>query len=192
MNKLIDCDVDKNLSALIISGFPSEDQLTISWALIQTEFADGIGSNEHRAYLNLLAEIVNLRKKIAIINDMIALLREAWYAGFAKILNKELHTSFVFDHANPQEYKALLDRCKRRTAGLELNLDLKELRFEEIKQKNEVPGKGRSREYYHNHFINLSDHARFPVLDTISGYEFVTRLKRFNEYCEALEKKANG
>jgi hypothetical protein len=52
--KYRDCTVNGNLSALIISGFPPESELRSAWLDIQQEYADVIGDNEQRNYLNAL------------------------------------------------------------------------------------------------------------------------------------------
>lgn len=198
--KFIECLVDKNLLALTISGIPNPDQLSLAWNLILQEYGDAMGTAEHRAYLTLFNEICQLNIKLQTIEDMVMLMRKkdcvneygrAYYGGFADRLNKLLATSFKFDHNYPDDYEKELSRCVNRSKGILLTLDLKQLSFEKLKEKqNGEKTKEPTREYFIEWLLRLSNHVEFQVHDTITVYEFCSRVKAYNKYAEALELQA--
>lgn len=187
LSKFIECDVDKNLSALIISGFPSQVELQIAWAEIQGEYADAMGDHEHSLYIRLQRDITFLEITIQQIEILVECLHQIYYEPFLVKLNGLLFTSFKLDPSNPEEYHKILKGCLNRSKGVKLDLDLKRIEFEAIQEKNK--NNKTSREYYQSILITISDYAQYQVHDNITVYEFCERVKRYNHYCKEQEKK---
>jgi hypothetical protein len=179
--------VDDNLYALVISGHPSQEQLQLAWAGIQQEYADVMGDNEHKMYVILYRDIQVLKTTLQLIHWLVAQMKEVYYVEFAKRLNQLLHTTFKFDYTQPEKYFNQLNRCINRSKAHKIDLDLKLQQFEALK-KNKEKGSQPTREYYQSLLITISDHAKYPVQDSITVYEFSERIRRFNNYCQQVEK----
>jgi len=190
LTRFIDCTVDDNLYALVISGNPSLEHLRQAWAQINQEYADVMGDHEHMIYVSLFRDIKVLETTLAQIHWLVGQLREVYYDEFAKRLNKLLLTNFKFDHTQPKKYFEELTRCINRSKSYKIDLDLKLAQFEVMQKSKKDQGEGKkpSREYYQAILITISDHAKYMVPDTITVFEFCDRIRRFNEYCKQVEK----
>jgi hypothetical protein len=180
--------VDGNYNALVIAGHPTEHELLIAWSNIQQEDADAAGDHEHRLYITLFKEVTLLKVTLQTIHYLIEILQEVYYEPFTVQLNGLLRTSLKFDHTDKQKYQETLRRCFNRSKGLKIDLELKLIQFKAIEKKNQEAGKKPTREYFQSILITLSDHAKYPVQDNVSVYEFRDRIRRFNKYCEQVEK----
>lgn len=188
LRNYIDCAVDGNYHALVISGHPTEHELLIAWSNIQQEDADAAGDHEHRMYITLFKEVTLLKVTLQTIHYLIEILQEVYYEPYTVQLNALLRTSFKFDNTDNHKYHETLRRCFNRSKGLKIDLELKLIQFKAIEKKNQDTGRKPTREYFQSILITLSDHAKYPVQDTISVYEFRDRIRRFTKYCEQVEK----
>jgi hypothetical protein len=188
LRNFIEVSVAGNYHALVISGNPTEHDLLLAWSNIQQEDADAAGDHEHRLYITLFKEVTLLKITLQTIHYLIEILQEVYYEPYTVELNKLLMTSFKFDHTDQQKYHETLRRCFNRSKGIKIDLELKLSQFKAIEKKNQDTGKKPTKEYYQSILITLSDHAKYPVQDTITVYEFRDRIRRFNKYCEQVEK----
>lgn len=187
----MDAMVDKNLYALVVSGQPTEKELTAAWEAIRMEYADKIGDLEYRAYQNLFKEIGALKALIDEVRDLVSVLQDTYVDVFARKLNNLLVTDFIFDVTDPEEYDRQLHRCYNMTGGFQLRLELLKTNFDALSAKfegNKEPG----REYYLALLITLSDNAGYALPETITVFEFCERMARAQKRTEMLKKKANG
>lgn len=191
LNRFIDIMVDDNYAALVITGYPSEQDLLAAWLQIQGEYADAIGDNEHRMYISLFKEVTLLNVTLKTINYLVEILEKVYYSEFVKNLNKLLNTTFQLDPADPVKYKATLKNFLMRSKAIKINLDMKEMQLKALQEKNQEPGKKATREYFQSILITLSDHATYQIHDSITVFEFCDRIKRFNKYCEQVKKQAD-
>jgi hypothetical protein len=188
LRNFIDCSVNDNYHALVISGHPTEQELLFAWSNIQQEYADAMGNHEHRLYITLFKEVTILKITLQTIHCLIEILQEVYYEPYAAELNKLLRTDFKFDHTDQNKYNETLRRCFNRSKGLKIDLELKLIQYKAIEKKNQETGKKPTREYYQSILITLSDYAKYQLQDSITVYEFCDRLRRFNNYCEQVEK----
>jgi hypothetical protein len=194
--KFIDVIVDKNLSALIISGYPSKEELESAWADIQTQYADAIGDQEHRLYLTLYKEVHILAITLEQIESLIRFLEQlAPYdipheqlEPLWKALNSLLFTSFKFNPDNKDEYLKLLKGCYNRSRSIKIDMDLKLANFKSIEEK-QGEGQGYTRELFQSILITISDFAKYEIWDTITVFVFCERLRRYNQYRAQIEKQ---
>lgn len=188
--RFIDCSVDDNLYALVITGKPTPEQLESAWAMIQQEYADVMGDYEHQMYVSLYREVKVLEVTLFQIHWLIGQMKEIYYVGYATRLNELLFTRFQFDHTKPVQYFNELSRCINRSKGYKIDLQLKNDQLEVIKKQRHEQGEGKkpTREYYQAILITLSDHAKYPIQDGITVYEFSERMRRFDSYCKQVEK----
>lgn len=185
LRNFITCAVDGNLSALVISGFPNPLELELAWVDIQQEYSDAIGHNEAKLYISVLKEIILTEGKLSLIETTVKILSQIHSVELCKQLNKLCETSFAFDPENEEKYFNELQRCINRSKSLKIKADLKRGQFEAIKKKFEGKGEKLTREYFASILITLSDHAKYPVTDSITVYEYAERLRRFNLFIES-------
>ena len=191
LNKYIDCQVNKNLSALVISGFPSPEALQSAWINIQYEYAEATGDNEMKVYAGSKKDIallsctlqqvemcaVALRDilKLEGYSDEIEEIKDKW----AFEMNALLKTSFKFDFYDKQTYLHNLQRCINRSKAFKIDMDLKKSKFEAIQKKFEK-GTAPDETYFMNLLITLSDACGYSLRDDITVFEFCERIKRLN------------
>lgn len=191
LDKFIDVAVDGNYSALIIAGYPAQLELELAWANIQQEYAHAIGDHEHKLYVSLYNDITLIQIKLHEVRELVKVLAKFYYKPLADKLNNLLLTAFKFDPDKPEEYLKLLQGCLNRAKGWQIDLELKQIHFDAIQEKNKQSGTKSTREYFQSVLITISDHAKYPVIAaSITVYEFCERVKRFNKYCEQVEKQA--
>jgi hypothetical protein len=185
LSRWIDLTVDGNTSALIKSGTPPADAIADVEGRLRVQYADAMGDHEYITYVNVMREITMLQATLTQIESLIAAMREVYNPVLAKALNKLLHASLVLDVTKPEEYDKNLDRAFRRSRSFKMRLDMKgyELKKIELKYMNGVDKL--TREYYYGLLLSLSDHAGFPVTESISVWEFCERIKRANKSIEA-------
>lgn len=184
LNKFIECTVDGNLSALVISGFPLKDQLLLAWAEINEQYGDAMGDNDHRLYNKLFKDIAIHSMDFRQIHALIEILRNHRYKPFEARLNSLLYTNFLFANNRQKE----LDTCERLSKSISVKIDMKSAQLEALKAK-QVKGSKPTREYFFTWLITLSDHAHYPVPDTITVFEFCARIKRLNQFVDQQKQK---
>ncbi len=192
-NRFVDCYVDSNLSALVISGFPQTVDLEKAWDNIFFEYIERVGNSEYKLYLDLYKEISRLRITLSQIDTIVGrgnkeegtppgILRLCYDEYFAKEINKILGTNCRFNWKDPKSYFAEVDKCLNRASGLRIRRDLLLSRFEAIEKKNEAQRKGSAkkidRAYFTSVLVTLSDIAKYNLPETISMGEYCERLKR--------------
>lgn len=185
--KFIECAVDGNLAALITAGLPTQEQLLLAWAEINDQYADAMGDNDHKLLNKLFKDITILSIDYGQIQALIEALRNHRYKPFEERLNTLLYTNFKFADNRQKE----LDTCHRLSKSILVKIDLKTAQQEALKAK-QTSGNKPTREYFFSWLINLSDHAHYPVPDTITVFEFCERIKRFNKFIELQNKKKHG
>jgi hypothetical protein len=191
LSRYKDAKIRKNLSALIISGFPTEEQLAEAWLTIQQEYADAIGDQEYKMYLEAFKDVQLANCSFEQVNICTTALDtcfkldhshpglEPMKQKWADNLNDVLQTTFEFNLSNKESYYKNLQRCINRSKGIKLDLDLKLARLESLKEKHEK-GKEADEAYFTGIIITLSDAAGYPLKDDITVFEFCERIKRLN------------
>lgn len=192
LRNFIDCIVNGNYHALVIAGNPSEHELLLAWSNIQQEYADVMGNHEHRFYITLFKEVTLLKVTYQTIHYLIDILKLVYYEPYTIELNKLLRTTFKFDHTDAKKYHDTLNRCYNRSKGIKIDLELKLVQFKAIEKKNQETGTKPTKEYFQSILITLSDHAKYPVTDSITVYEYGERVCRFIKYREQLETMKHG
>lgn len=188
--KYRDCVVNDNLAALIITGFPQQSDLRSAWLDIRQEYADIIGDNEQKNYLNALKEVNLLNCTLEQIKICIEWLGKClaflpnpavqeYVNKFGSDLNSFLDAAFIFDYNDPETYKANLIKAERRSKGIKLSLDVALVNEEALRPAADQQKPDDA--YFQNILINLSDAAGYYITDTITVLEFAQRIKRLND-----------
>ena len=184
-----ECFINNNLSALIISGFPTPQELHAAWENIMQEYSDSLGESEYNMYLNLWKEVELLRIDYESIRLLIMALRKVYSKYFCDELNSLLFTSCKFDINDIPSYLSELDNCERRSGAKKIQLDLKKIEFEEIKKKvNGEKGQSIDKNYFTGVLIILSKHNNYRITKDIFVNEYCEYLKQFNFYYDQVYK----
>lgn len=189
--RFIDCAVDNNLYALVITGKPDENELLALWDKIKIEYADAMKDNEYKLYTNLRNELSRLEITYSQLQKAIEELRKTYCSQFADKVNIWLRTSFKFDTRFPDDYENDLKRANNRSKGIKLEVDLKKLNIAGLEKKfADKEGKA-TRESFMNILFSLSDHVKYQLTENITVYEFCERVHRLNKYIEHLDAPKN-
>lgn len=199
LNCFIEVAVNGNLSALIISGFPTPDQLADAWSNINIQYADAMGNNQHRFQSTLLKEVTLLSTTYKQINTLAELLlmccaENIYPANLFAELNILTKSNMPFTKDDPELNIKNIKRCLNRAKSIKIQLDIKSGQLEamHLQENKENPVVKLSKEWFISILISLSNHAGYRITETITVFEFVDRLKRYNDYSEQLKKQQHG
>lgn len=192
LHRFEDIVCDSNLYALVITGKPSDNDLLKAWADIQLEIADAANDQEYRLMSSMSRDVHKLSITIDQIHIALDQLKVRYVEKFAMLVNKWLVSSFKFDVRFPEDYDNDIARAKRRIKGLELDLSLKKAAYEGVKTKFASADGKFTRAYFQGMLITLSDHVKFEIKNTITVFEFYTRIRRLNDDIEKMKKQNNG
>lgn len=200
LDRYIDVQVNGNYNALTIQGDPPISELEVAWLYIQQEYADSIQDNEYKQYLSLLQEITELNgrlQQVQINVDQIKIIlvhhynnpEDQDFISFIKAhadnLNRLIGKRFNFLDKDTVEKS--LQSCINRSRSIKIQLDLKMISYEGIKDKFEK-GKKPDAAYYRSILISLSNHAGYHLTDKITVYEFCERLRRLQKESSTAKK----
>lgn len=192
LNRFVDCYVDNNLYALVISGHPDPVVLRAVWDKIFQEYTEKGSSSEYTLYRNVLREIGIMQTTYDQIHTLVPFLKDIYCKYLCDELNDLIQMKCTFNPEDPATYRAELDKCLRRTSGLKMRIDLKRIQFDGLLKKFEGKNKGadkkKGRDYFMSILISLSDHAKYQIQDTITVFEYLERIERANDYYDKLSK----
>lgn len=185
----MDCACDNDLSALVISGHPLPELLSIAWAEILEDWEDTIGGDERSRIKLMLKELSLLKTKLLIINEAILLLSKYYARPLVDKLNKILQCSFVLDPKNPAEYENRLTGYRKRSKSIELQISLKEADLQKIRESKETKDNqaGYTREYFTQIFVTLSQFNKYEIDETkTTAGRVAESLKRYKNHLNTL------
>lgn len=195
LRKYIDCTVDNNLYALVISGKPTDEQLQEAWLTINEEYADAIGDSERSLIIKLhkeIAEISITLSQCALIIEILSIVvskQDPRILKYQKDLNNMLNQRFTYEVENRAKE---MQTATRLLKGFKLKLALKEEQLRGFTSKDTGDKKAITREYFQSALISLSDFAKYQIPDTITTYEFCERIKRIHVYLQEQKLKGHG
>ncbi|HTE30274.1 MAG TPA: hypothetical protein VK666_07865 [Chryseolinea sp.] len=195
LHAFISVVVDGHLQPLIISGLPTDQELANTWQEIKTEYSDAMGDSETEMHLQLLKDVTCLEIKMTLLDTALDVLGKFPYEPMLKELNELLGTAYAFPAFNSPEYIAMLKNARNRGKSFKIDRDMKKMELEAYgnkKSEDDAPVVEHSRKYFHQVLITLSDHAKYPITDLITTFEFCERVKRWTEHVEHLKNLPNG
>jgi hypothetical protein len=185
LSKFIEVAVDDNYAALVISGNPDMDVLKDAWYEIYQEFLDSMGDANQLLILKLYKEITRLAIQQEQIQMLIDFLSVYKYKKYEDQLNKILLTKFQFKDKRKDD----LERSVRIARQMSIQIDIKQMQLNNIRDKAPKDGQKISRGYFQSILITLSDFAKYPVLESITTFEFCERVKRLTAFAQAQKQK---
>jgi hypothetical protein len=185
-----ECLINNNLSSLIISGYPTPQELQTAWENIMTEYTESLGNSEYTMYVTLYKQVEILRLEYEMICFLIAACRKHYSPMFCSELNRFLRINLKFDIKNTDLYFADVDKCERRSKAKKIQLDLKLIEFDAIKNKFTDTGVKIDKKYFTSVLIILSKHNNYRITKSIFVNEYCEYLRQFNLYCDQMNKQA--
>jgi hypothetical protein len=190
LSRFEECILKGNLSALIILGFPTEQQLTTAWNTIIEEYTDAMGDGEYNMYLNLYKEVEMMRADYNGIIILISALRKFYSAYFRSELSRILRMDLTLNENDVPTYMAELDKCERRAKGLKINLDLKQIAFDQVKNKIEEKDETKiDRNYFTSILVTLGRFNNYRLTKDIFVNEYCEQVKQFSLHLEQINKQ---
>jgi hypothetical protein len=191
LNKFIECYVDENLYALVISGDVEKQNLTDAWENIVLEYNDAMSDAETKMYISLLKETSLLQAKYKLVEMAILRLSIAYNKEMHDDLNNFTSSNLLLDPSKPDEYKKELEKAGRRSKSMLIQYELKRNQLAAMEEKNQVKTTKPTREYFQSVLITLSDFAKYELKDTITVYNFCERVRRYGQHIKMVEENNN-
>jgi hypothetical protein len=108
-------------------------------------------------------------------------LRKIYSDYFCDELRRLLRTDFKFNINDLPTYYDELDKCDRRAKGLKINLDLKQIEFDQVKNKlNEKDNTKIDKNYFTSILITLSRFNKYRLTKDIFINEYCEHVKQFS------------
>lgn len=192
LSRWIDLTVNGYEYAIVKDGQPPVHELRKTIRELKTQYADASGDHEYRFYCNIIKEITDAQLTLQQIESLVSTLRTVYTPVLAKALNSLLRASLVFDVYNAVDYDKNLDRALKRSRGIKLTIDLKQIQIKQLEQKYENGNKP-TQEYYLGILISLEQDAGFSLHpENITVWQFCERISRFNKKSEQIKARTNG
>lgn len=184
MDCFIDCLVDGDLSALVISGEPTKKELADAWEHIFLEYCSLTASVSNNPSLSLLREINDLKAKIIIVNNIVDFLRLRWDADLIKILN-QLSLSCTLSK-DDEQYEKKLNSVLNRSKRWYTRLEAAKKELEKLREENKA-----ERSYFDETLNAMSSLYKYQVnSQTLTVTRFCLALTKMVKQAELYQLKA--
>lgn len=186
------CLLDGDLSALIISGNPSQGDLAECWANIYYEYVSLSDDPETRYFIFLQRDITLLFNEISTVETSLYLLSPVMLPfsfdhkeALVKSI-KDFGYKITIDFGT--DYSPALEAVQNKLAPKKQKLANKEKEILEYMQSKQ--GKSVDREYFTKILIRLSKYQGYPVrINDITVSEYVALLKDYISYIESSKNE---
>ncbi len=193
LSRFIDVVVDGDLTALVISGEPSEADLLAALENITVEYNDAMSADNPKELrkVGLMKGVTIIEARAAALEEMLKLLALYRVDQFIKEINRVLQCSLKFSAEDPAEYDRDLKRAQTRLKGLRLRAKIDTDKLEAFATEAEKGNPMKAdRQFFERVLINLSDHAKIELsADRITVFQFTERVRRYNKYFETQKSK---
>lgn len=189
LKKFITCLVDNKLSVLHRNKQKkaTEEQLKAAWINLQEEYIEAIADDTYKQYMRLELDCVLLQGKLDCVHTLADLMRKmpdpTQYPDACKMLNKYCNSNFTFQD------KKEIDACTDRVRHLKINLELKKVKLAALESRLKSSKKDKiDKTSFYKTLIDLSDHAKMKIDDSITVFEYCHRIKTVKQWQEKLKK----
>lgn len=189
MDKFIVCFVDNDLTPLIISGTPTEQELADAWRNIKEEYTELVRSEEQQHSNDLNAEIIVIQNRIFRINMCVEALKYVYTSDLVEEL-REQHMPFEYNPDFPDQYYTDLQKTIERTNGLHLKLKLKQDELQEWYEQNTKNKTEVSREQFDTVLAALTEANGFLVDESkITVTQYARMINRYHAKLIAQQRE---
>lgn len=192
LSVFIECLVEGNLKALIISGEPTSEQLAMAWAELFSEFTDLNADNEQMYVLTLQGEITLIHEEIAEVEGVLYFLSPEMLPFSITMKDELLNVLHKYDYPHEIDvsepgYVEQLEIIANRLCPIKLKLQMKMRELSEYNQ--EKKNDSIDKQYFSRMLVRLSKFQGFNIrAKDITVEEFVMICKEYNSYYKKQEE----
>ena len=191
LNAFIDALVDNNYTGLVLSGRPTESEISDAWEQIYTQYTEISGNSLFTAYATKLKDYGRTLTKMNILISSIEVLSLMYNADVVQALN-DVGFKCTFDQNDIEAYMADLDKLSNYANSVSVKLKYASGQLDEAKQQ--MNNKAATRADFVNSIAIVSKYMGFKIDPTCTAVaEFVTYQKMLEqEQRHTLNTKDNG
>lgn len=184
VNDWIRCDIENDLSVLIISGNPTAEELQLHYNDIAIEYHDLIGSSATRNMLMMRKKMIRLQYKI----------KQAIYCTNAYLYKrdkrlKEILSSLNFRFESSKSDQHILKLLEAHVKNWTVDLQKMQADIDTYVQKNKSADKVTRRTYLEN-IVALKKEGFDININATMLDEYAVAFNAFNQIMEAKQSKA--
>jgi hypothetical protein len=189
----LDCLFDKDLSGLIISGEPSEEELKKAWNKIYTEYVGMMSDGTYNEVLDKILDINEISAKIFFVEKACEFLISEFDLEINRILNEYGLQTQMTEKDSLQERVNKIKMIKARAKTWIVRQQVLEKEFEEI-QTTRTKTTEVGRYYFEDALDAISRVRKYPILvNQISVIQFCRALKQMEkDYIKSQSLINNG
>lgn len=190
MSVFIRCQLQSDVTALIIEGPVLPRDLLDAWSQLVSAYHEAIGNTETIRRFFLYKEIGLLAIVLREIYLSIEALKYQYVPFFHSKLDQLLECSLPLDQQEfgTEAYFTMLRRYFKRSSSVSRALRLKEMEFDALDKGDPATKQKTDRGYYDKIFISLTDHAKVHIDDSITVFVFCERVRRMTEAFKQVKK----
>lgn len=174
-----------DLSLLILSGNPTQEQLATAWEGIQLQYADEMKEPQYRNYIRIQRELAAAQLVHTQVTMLIQALEKVYVEDFKRELDRLLNCYLLLDPSNQDEYDNQLQRARNRLKGQEIGIQLK---LAELEALGERLGFGKDKKpntkYFWDVIEALEQYHKTPVDTDITTYRICLKYRSMVEDVE--------
>lgn len=190
LNLYIRCQVDNDLTALVIEGNPEEAELLDAWGKITEEYYERADEALDTHSVGLYMEVQSLTIKIEVIQESISVLKKYYCPELIDILKG--HGFEIKGDETSEEYISRLEKVSKRSKSLLLTLQDKFSQLERLK-KSKKEGDKITRKYYGKLLAYLSKFVEYRIDKNVTTVnEFADILNMYIVSSEQIKEMENG
>lgn len=183
----IKCLCEEDLTALIISGTFSEQQLQAKWFDIYSEFIELSDTPDSKILLRIIREIILSKTRILKVQMIVRYLVVQWDEELISEL-RLMNFRYKYDPNNPLQYSKDLKLVLSRIKNWEIDLKLKEAEYDAYQKKS--TGEKPERIYFLQSIVRMSQFYKYRINpEEVTTVEFCLMKKEYIEYCENINKE---
>lgn len=178
---------ERDLSALIISGTPTTEELVIAWTIIFLQYVDASRDSNTRYRITMARDIERLRGKFTRIEALLFCLQTIRVQEAVELLQGMGNEDLAFPGDDLPQYFADLNLARGRSREIRLDLELLEIELAEFVASEDMTPRERANKLS---FLNiLSRIATFKKVAVIRTSEITVAefCAMFNEYLDHIK-----
>lgn len=189
MTDFLDALVDKKLSKIILSGYPSAEELNDAWVFFLVEYHEQRGDTPNTLEpIRLKREISRAKHHLYLLDVCVEFLKNHWSESIAQSV-RVMGYNFSPSSNIPEEYTNELDSVvqQSKTKYIELRQNIKLLQDEMDKIQDVKP----SREGFEHNLLEFEQMQRTSYsFDTLTVSKYLTLEKKYTRYANAINARS--
>jgi len=183
--------VDSDLSFLVISGHPSENELLRAWEKIYELFLDAMADRDGLYKVRLLSKINKLKINYQLVELCIQYLKIGYKKSIEDALKALVRLDQDLDYTDRPRYLQLLQTAKNRSERMQIDIESYEAEYAIITKRDPKGGNNISHEHFSRLIAQVSLYAKFRIdRKKISAAEFCAIYSEMRDHSEFLRRQS--